>query len=64
MTAHAVATPYPSSRTAAAPGFDHWRHDRIIEARRILAEAPLHRATLVALAARVLANVPQTGGAA
>lgn len=64
MTALATATPYPIRHSATAPGFDRWRHDRIVEARRILAEAPRHRPTLVALAARVVADVAQTGGAA
>lgn len=64
MTALAMANPCPSLLTAASPTFDRWRHDRIIEARRILAEAPRHRPTLVALASRVLAEVPKKGGAA
>lgn len=63
MTALAMAGTYPSSHTAAPPTLDRWRQDRIIEARRILAEAPRHRGTLVALAARVLADLPQRGGA-
>lgn len=64
MTTVAQTAPCPRFHTAAAPGYDRWRQDRTIEARHILAEAPRHRATLVALAARVLADVPQTGGAA
>ena len=64
MTALVTARPYPRSHIAAAPGFDRWRHDRIVEARRVLAEAPRHRPTLVALAARVLADMPRTRGAA
>lgn len=46
------------------PCFEQWHLDRVIEARRILANAPRHRSTLVALAARVLADAPKMGGAA
>lgn len=47
-----------------ATSFERWRLDRVIEAHLILAEAPRHPSTLVALAARVLADAQQMGGAA
>jgi hypothetical protein len=64
MTDLATGMPSHISHATSRSGYDNWRRDRIIEARRILAEAPRHRRTLVALAARVLADAPQMGGAA
>jgi hypothetical protein len=64
MTGLAMITPHPVLHSTAASGFDRWHRDRIIEARHILAEANGHRATLVVLASRVLADARQTGGAA
>ena len=64
MTDHSIGIPCPILHATSGSGFDNWRHDKIIEAQLILAEANCHRATLVALASRVLANAPQIGGAA
>jgi hypothetical protein len=47
-----------------ATGFEQWRLDRMIEARRILTNASNHRSTLVALAAHVVAASFPNGGAA
>ena len=38
------------------PGLDHWRKDRLTEARDILADSTQHPVTLVILAARVVAS--------
>jgi hypothetical protein len=40
----------------AAPDPGDWMHDRLIEARGILADAPQHPESLVILAARVVAG--------
>ena len=64
MTDLTMTDSCPIRHATPASGFDGWRHDRIIEARLILAEAKCHRATLVALASRVLADARQKGGSA
>ena len=48
-----VALPFPTS-AASAPC--EWMHDRLNEARDILVDAPRHPASLVILAARVVAG--------
>ena len=43
-------------RMAVTSGASDWMHDRLSEARGILVEAPRHPASLVILAARVVAG--------
>jgi 3-methyladenine DNA glycosylase/8-oxoguanine DNA glycosylase len=43
-------------RMAAKPGASDWMQDRLTEARAILVDAPTHPASLVILAARVIAG--------
>ena len=54
MTCLAMTTPCPFWRATPASGFDQWRHDRLTEARSILADATRHPDTLVVIAARVV----------
>ena len=48
--------PLQSDPNNAAPCSGAWMHDRLTEARGILADVPQHPATLVILAARVVAG--------
>lgn len=62
--ASAIQSCAQASPTTDGILFDRWRAARMIEARVILSAAASHRPTLVALAARVIADAPQIGGAA
>ena len=57
MTCLAMTTPCPVRQAAPASGFDQWRHDRLTEARSILADAPRHPSSLVIIAARVVVGL-------
>lgn len=54
MTCLAMTTPCPFRQATHAAGFDQWRHDRLTEARGILAEATQYPCSLVVIAARVV----------
>lgn len=62
MTGMTLHTACACDAAMASPGLDHWRQDRLTEARGILADATQHPDTLVILAARVV--VSQTDDAA
>ena len=49
-------------RMAVTSGARDWMRDRLTEARDILADAPLHPASLVVLAARVVAGQTDSVG--
>lgn len=62
MTCMSVTTPCPVRQITPASGFDQWRHDRLTEARGILADAEQHPSSLVVIAARVVVGL--TGNSA
>lgn len=57
MTCLALTTPCPMRQITPASGFDQWRHDRLTEARTILADAIRHPSSLVIIAARVVVGL-------
>ncbi len=57
MTCLAITTPCPARQITPASGFDQWRHDRLTEARGILANATRHPSSLVIIAARVVVGL-------
>lgn len=57
MTFLAMSTPCHFWQTTLASGFDQWRHDRLTEARGILADASQHPSSLVIIAARVVVSL-------
>ena len=62
MTCLAMTMPCPMLDVTPAASFEQWRHDRLTEARGILAAATLHPDTLVIIAARVVVGL--TGNSA
>ncbi len=57
MTCLAMTMPCPFRQTTFSSGFDQWRHDRLTEARGILADAARHPSSLVIIAARVVVGL-------
>jgi len=54
MTSLAPTAPCPTRHILTGDNLDHWRRNRLAEARGILADATHHPDTLVVLAARVV----------
>ncbi len=57
MTCLAMTTPCSIRQIAPLVSVDHWRRDRLTEARSILADATRHPSSLVIIAARVVVGL-------